>query len=89
MGRRNFNFHLEPATVRYLSAKFARSYQRDMRGRVLFTSRLSITLGAGRGYSLVSFGGGEYGLYVSRLTNDFGTPLAARGPLDALKELLS
>lgn len=80
---------MEPGTVRYLRAKLERGTQRDMRGRLLHTSRLSITLGAGRGYSLVSFGGGEYGLYVSGLSNEFGTPLAARGPLDALKELLS
>jgi hypothetical protein len=37
---------------------------------------------------LVSFGDGEYGLYVSGTRNRaFGTPLVARGPLDFLDRM--
>jgi len=41
------------------------------------------------GCSLVDFGSGECGLYLRGFANDFGTPLALRGPRPEVEALVA
>lgn len=42
-----------------------------------------------RAVNLVCLNGDDYGLYVTGLVNDFGTPLAARGTRAELEEFVN
>lgn len=52
-------------------------------------SRVSIKVGAPRGYRIVRWDHeGKCGLYIRHLWNSFGTPLAAVGTREELEELV-
>lgn len=51
-------------------------------------SRFQLVMGLQEGYTLVRLGEDDYGLYMKRFVNDFGTPLAVRGPLDEVGALI-
>lgn len=42
-----------------------------------------------RSYSIVSFGDGEVGLYISGLVNQIGTPLACRGSRNEIESFVA
>lgn len=49
-------------------------------------SRFQLVVGLQHGYTVVSFGGGEVGLYLhGGFRNSFGTHLALRGPRDEVE----